>query len=111
MNIFVLDVIPRIAAQYHCDKHVVKMILESTQILSTVIQKQFPNTELYKATHINHPCTIWAGNSKQNFQWLYNLTIALGHEYTKRYGKIHKSINVATNCYTYIEKLQFKKKN
>ena len=35
MNIFYLDRDPVIAAQMMCDKHVVKMILESAQMLST----------------------------------------------------------------------------
>ena len=36
MNIFVLDRNPVIAAQMQCDKHIVKMIVESGQMLSTV---------------------------------------------------------------------------
>jgi hypothetical protein len=90
MNIFVLDRNPDIAAQYACDKHVVKMVLETAQILSTVAHKLGLEAK-YKPTHKNHPCTLWAGESKDNIEWLIKHGTALGKEYTKRYGKIHKS--------------------
>ena len=90
MNIFVLDENPSLAAKYHCDKHVVKMILESAQMLSTIN----PSPSSYKPTHKNHPCTLWAAASFNNYQWLYRLALALGDEYTYRYGKVHKSIGV-----------------
>ena len=59
MNIFVLDYDPELAAQMQCDKHVVKMVLESTQMLHTINAKhELPYT--YKPTHMNHPCVKWA---------------------------------------------------
>ena len=85
MNIFVLDENPVICAQYHCDRHVVKMVLETAQILSTV------SGNGYKPTHERHPCTLWACTSRQNYNWLLALGLALGEEYTYRYDKIHKS--------------------
>jgi hypothetical protein len=93
MNIFVLDKIPHMAARYHCDKHVVKMILETAQILSTVIHKSYPDgfLTIYRPTHKNHPCTLWAGESYANMSWLYNLGMALCHEFYHRYGGEHKS--------------------
>ena len=90
MNIFVLDKCPDKSAQMMCDKHVIKMILESNQMLSTVaIEKGF--TAPYRATHSKHPCTLWVKKSKQNWNWLVKHSRALCKEYTKRYGKIHKS--------------------
>lgn len=93
MNIFVLDTDPSICAQYHCDKHVIKMILETAQLLSTVIQQHqgYAATWLYRRTHEKHPCTKWAGESAQNFIWLQQLGFHLCEEYTYRYGKKHKS--------------------
>ena len=113
MNIFVLDEDPMLAAQMHCDKHVVKMILETAQILSTAVwicpfikipslkneqyQKRYENfiakemPFIYKPTHKNHPCTKWAGENSTRFSWLRALGIALCDEYTYRYGKTHKS--------------------
>ena len=88
MNIFVLDKNPVIAAEMACDKHVIKMVLESAQILSTISGGK------YKPTHKNHPCTIWARSSKENYQWLTTHATALSKEYTLRYGKIHKSTEV-----------------
>lgn len=93
MNIFFLDIIPRLCAQYHCDKHVVKMVLETTQILCTTWHIADPEQKLYtppyRMTHRNHPCTIWARTSLQNYQWLCQLGKELCTEYTYRYGKIH----------------------
>jgi hypothetical protein len=77
-----------------CDRHVVKMILESAQMLSTahrVIDKS-DNELLYKEAHKNHPSTKWVRKSHLNYQWLYAHFVALGEEYTTRYGKVHMSI-------------------
>lgn len=84
MNIFYLDENPWRAAAYQCDKHVVKMILESAQMLSTV--RGGP----YKPTHARHPCTLWAGEGTGNYDWLARHAIALCGEYRVRYGRIHK---------------------
>ena len=50
------------------------------------------NNELYLAAHINHPSSIWVRESIDHYMWLYNHTMALGEEYTRRYGKVHASI-------------------
>lgn len=109
MNIFVLDLDPKKAAQTHCDKHVVKMICESVQMISTVIRKQFPNADVYKSTHRNHPCTIWAGESQANMNWLCELTQGLLDEYTLRYDKKHASGLVFERCKTYLSDLNYSK--
>ncbi len=89
MNIFVLDEYPGDAARYLCDKHVVKMILESTQILSTVsTERGFPGP--YKITHANHPCTKWIASNPANWAWLMYHAITMCEEYSQRYSKIHK---------------------
>jgi hypothetical protein len=84
MNIFVLDTDPEIAAQMLFDKHIVKMALETAQILSTI------NGGPYKPTHANHPCTLWAGAFTKNYDWLVRHGVAICNEYTYRYDKIHK---------------------
>ena len=94
MNIFYLDEDPKIAAQMHCDKHCVKMILESAQLLSTAHRELDPYRAfagLYKSTHKNHPSTKWVRSSRDHYIWVYKLFANLCGEYTKRYGKIHKS--------------------
>lgn len=93
MNIFFLHRHPMICAQQHCDKHVVKMILEYAQLLSTAHHKlsEKPLDGLYKPTHINHPCAIWARQSGHNYRWLSRLYSHLCVEYTHRYGKKHKT--------------------
>lgn len=79
--------------QYHNDKHVVKMILEYAQLLCSVHHSTGTGTEqMYKLTHKNHPCGVWARSSTENYAYLYSLAILLGEEYTYRYNKIHKSI-------------------
>ena len=96
----------------HLDKHVVKMIIEYAQLMSTAHRvldgvvtegksqsgrkqkKYIINDEresiLYSATHINHPSAIWVRQSTENYLWLSNMLIALCEEYTHRYGKTHK---------------------
>jgi|TARA_B100001057_G_scaffold251159_1_gene251367 hypothetical protein len=115
MNIFVLHMHPTLAAKQHCDKHVVKMILETAQLLSTAHRfldgKQdlresstgktktkyweLPDSNmegtLYRATMMNHPCAIWVRESDANYTWAYNLFVGLCDEYTHRYGKTHKT--------------------
>tara|TARA_B100000131_G_C18120089_1_gene612591 strand:- start:630 stop:1178 length:549 start_codon:yes stop_codon:yes gene_type:complete len=114
MNIFVVDQDPRIAAQSLCDKHVVKMILESGQMLSTAhrmldgneyigpsksgkrqVKKYSMNDErefvLYNVVHANHPCTVWTMESSSNYAWHFIHFEALAKEYQFRYGKTHST--------------------
>ena len=95
MNIFILDKDIEKCAQYHCDQHVVKMTLESVQILCTALNKKGFTTP-YKSTHIKHPCVLWVEESYDNFAWLNNLAIELNTEYRLRFKKNsdHKSISV-----------------
>ena len=108
MNIFYLDNNPKTCAEMHCDKHVVKMIVEYAQILSTAhrmidgtkyigtskngrkitrykLQDNLENI-VYKACHFNHPSTVWARTSSQHYDWLYALWRELSGEYRHRYG-------------------------
>ncbi len=111
MNILYLNDDPFISAKMMTDKHIVKMTLESAQLLCTahrvldgkqsiqVLNKRkkkiwvYPDSDLdsilYKATHVNHPCSIWTRSSKENYFWLYDHFTALCREYTFRYGKVH----------------------
>ena len=97
MNIFVVDKDPTVAAQQLCDKHVVKMVLETAQMLCTVARKQGYEAP-YKLAHPKHPCTLWAGHSVANWLWLLRHGHALCEEYTRRYGKVHKSQKVIEWC-------------
>jgi hypothetical protein len=94
MNIFYLHKCPKRAAQLQYNKHVVKMILESAQMLCTAhhcIMGSDADVP-YKVAHKNHPSTKWARQSGENYAWLYWHMIELGKEYEKRYGKKHLSI-------------------
>ena len=96
MNIFHLDKDPRICAEYHCDKHVVKMILETAQMLSTAYRKKFgDNDDLYKTAYPKHPMTIWVGDSGDNFFWSVQLLDQPLYQYTVRYKKVHKTIKIS----------------
>jgi len=97
MNIFYLDADPAIASKYHLDKHVVKMPLETAQILCTIHWLQ-GNEAPYKATHKNHPCTIWVNQSIKNYDWVCQLGLELCKEYTFRYGKTHKCEAIIQWC-------------
>lgn len=99
MNIFVLDTNPKKCAVYHNDKHVVKMILETAQLLCgshhvTESQYEIP----YKLSHKNHPCSIWVRECIENYIWLCDLGLELCEEYTYRYGKRHKSQDIIEWC-------------
>ena len=95
LNIFLLDHDIERCAQYHCDQHVVKMILESVQILCTALHKKGHDTP-YKPTHGKHPCVLWVEQSFDNFLWLKELTLSLNDEYRYRFAKPvnHRSIEV-----------------
>ena len=96
MNIFYLDKDPYICAKMHCDKHVVKMILETAQLLSTAHNELdgTPHIECYKSTHKNHPSAVWVRENAQQYLWAHALLTELCAEYTRRYGKIHKTERV-----------------
>jgi hypothetical protein len=107
MNIFVLDPDAVASARMMCDKHVVKMILESCQLLSTAHhvldgdivmtkgkKREYKtysngNMNICRCTMINHPCTIWTRETRANYLWLWKHAHALCKEYTRRYGKVH----------------------
>ena len=95
MNIFVLDLDPKICAQSHCDRHVVKMILESVQLLSTA-NRIMGLDEGYKITHANHPCSVWTRETLGNWLWLRTLAYELENERQFRWGPKprHKAIEV-----------------
>lgn len=100
MNIFFLDFDTQKCAQYHCDKHVVKMILETAQLLCGVhhVTPQVTLQVPYKLSHKNHPCAIWTRESLSNYLYLCDLGLELCKEYTYRYGKRHKSQDVIEWC-------------
>lgn len=101
MNIFVLDNNIDKAVEFHTDKHIVKMILESAQMLCTVLHLNGIDAP-YKKTHAKHPCTIWANRSLENWMWLKEFALKLNKEYKYRYGKDvdHKSATVVMNLPT-----------
>lgn len=89
MNIFYLHHDPKICARWYVDRHVVKMILETCQLLCTAIWLS-GGIAYCKPTHTNHPSAIWTRANKSNWKWLRQLGLALCEEYTFRYGKTHK---------------------
>lgn len=89
MNIFVLDNDPDLAARSLCNAHVIKMVLESTQMLSTVAQLR-GHPGCYKITHVKHPCVLWTARHPSNWSWLVQHAKSMSKEYTARYnGRIH----------------------
>jgi len=89
VNIFVLDKDPKKSAEYMCNKHIVKMILESVQLLSTTDRMNGLGGERYKITYKNHPCVRCLEN-RNNYEWLKIHLKWLLKEYRLRYGKVHK---------------------
>jgi len=93
MNIFVLDKDPVKAAEMQCDKHVVKMVLETAQLLCSAFDKA-----PYKKTHYNHPCSVWVRESPANYKWLIQHGLALADEFELRFKKPHASRKVIEWC-------------
>ena len=98
MNIFFLDTDTKQCAKYHCDKHVVKMILEYCQLLSTAHRvldedclSEWMDERLYKKTHVNHPSSVWVRQDARHYQYVWDLLYSLSQEYRQRYDKGHKS--------------------
>src|ERR1700744_5095204 len=99
MNIFAVDSDPVLCAQALDDKRLLKMILETAQILSSALSNLgYWKSNLYRPTHVNHPCVQWAGASRRNFDWLVLYGIALGQEYKHRFGRFHRSVSVVMNA-------------
>jgi hypothetical protein len=98
VNIFALSYDVDQAAIWHIDKHIVKMPLETAQMLCSNLNK-LGETTPYKTAHANHPCTLWAGKTKENFIWLCELGFSLCEEYTFRYLRRHKCQDVIEFCY------------
>lgn len=115
VNIFYLSEDPTISAKAQPDKMLVKMILESAQMLSTAhrildgweIRKPSKSGKtmvkawvlpderedvLYQVCHINHPCSVWVRECSGNYWWLYKHFLALGKEYTYRYKRTHRTV-------------------
>jgi hypothetical protein len=117
VNIFVVEKDPVEAARSLLDKHIVKMPLESAQLLSTnhrVLDGKESRTPknrktyvfddereqiLYKATMMNHPCTVWSRKTLGNYNWLCIHGIELCEEYTRRYGREHACKKVIDWCF------------
>lgn len=105
MNIFILDHDIKKSAQFHIDKHCVKMILEHCQMLCTAVHeselifKKLNVLEVpYKKSHLNHPCSLWVRANFENFSWLVAYTSELHDEFKYRFGKSHKSYITLENC-------------
>jgi hypothetical protein len=94
MNIFATSDCPVESARALPDILVIKMIVESAQLLSTAHYELSGTVVGYKPTHKNHPCAIWARLSDGNYTWLHEHMKALCDEYTYRTGKVHKSREV-----------------
>jgi hypothetical protein len=99
MQIFILDRDPKKAALMHNNKHVVKMVTESCQLLCSVHHLTGDRTDIpYRLSHKHHPCAVWARESYSNYVWLLDLTRALLDEYTHRYNKKHACERVYEWC-------------
>lgn len=125
MNIFILSKNAKRAARFHCDKHVIKMILESIQLLTcawysfglpgweaeisakvaehpvTKMHGDDAKTTVYKRTHANHPCSLWVQKSAANYAWLVDMTRELCLEKRRRWPK-----TLPHKCEAYLDALQ-----
>ena len=105
MNIFAVDPHPAVCARWLDDKRLVKMVLETAQLLSTAHTQVRGFNLGYKPCHVNHPCTVWARTSYGNFKWLTALGDKLLLEYEYRYDRQHASRRVIIEAYLAQERL------
>ena len=106
MNIFYLNKDPVLAAQEMCDKHVVKMPLEYTQMLCTFVREvhgEHAAAGLYKSTHRNHPCNVWLRDTIHALDWFIPHALATFCEFQYRRAKVHKSVSVFANAVIAVE--------
>lgn len=95
MNVFYLHHLPMLAATYHCDKHVGKMLIETCQLLATAHHEHGNGHRVsYRPTHRNHPSAIWARQSRLHYDWLSDLARGLSRQFYWRYHHHHKSYGV-----------------
>lgn len=94
MNIFYTNSNPITCATILCDQHIIKMPIESAQMLATAVRSYgITDHRLYRSTHVKHPCTIWVRNSRACANWLLDHGYALCEEYTNRFNKRHKTLD------------------
>ena len=91
MNLFILDYVPTTAAQYYCDRHCVKIILEAVEMMGYAYDPgEFILPWVHKkGKHRNHPMSRWVRMSKHNFDWAYQHAVALCQEFHFRYDHEH----------------------
>ena len=99
MNRFILAADPQDIPELMCDQHVIKMITEEGQMLSSAIRQHMPNfasqhdAGLFNTSpnsgYSRHPCTRWAADNKANFEWAIDLFFHMSVEYTCRFGTEH----------------------
>lgn len=92
MNIFAVSDCPAACAEALDDKRVVKMVLETCQMLSAAVERH-GGTPWYKTTHANHPCTLWVGETRENYLWTVKLFWCLLDQYDKRFDREHACMN------------------
>lgn len=113
MNIFVVDTDPVIAAESLADKHTNKMLVESVQMMVSALRRHGATDENVPLTakgtphrggYANHPSTVWAGESSENFTWLFDHAVALYDEFKFRFNKDHAC---AIQLETILESVKF----
>ena len=108
MNIFMTSPDPKACAVVMDDRRLIKMVLETAQLLSSVYRLSVVlDNWAYKLTHRNHPCAVWARDSRANFDWLVAHGIELANEYANRYGRRHRSLAVILHCRDKADQLTF----
>lgn len=99
MNIFATDRSAKASALALDDRRLVKMVLETAQIMSAALHRHGVTFDgQYRPTHVKHPCVLWAGDSRRNFGWLGEHGFWLHTDYTRRFGREHKSASVITSA-------------
>lgn len=108
MNIFMTSPDPKACAVMMDDRRLIKMVLETAQLLSTAFRLQDKGDDwAYKQTHRNHPCAVWCRDKLANMRWLGSHGIHLANEYGRRFGRRHKSLSVILQALARADELEY----
>lgn len=101
MNLFLLSLRPAAMATAHSDKHIVKMILEATQVLSNAYHWYLQSDDApYRKTHAMHPVSVFVAQCPDHFHLVGRRLLAMCAEYTRRYHREHKCEAIAVGMLT-----------
>lgn len=104
MNIFALDIDPRMPAIYLDNKRVGKLLMEACQLMSHAVALHDPEVCEFDfhplglcgspnptKGYVNGPVSKWVRSNQRRYDWTFCYATALAEEFEFRFGKQHAS--------------------